>query len=256
MTVKILESVFAEVVGGCSIQAVPRWMLSSLSVVVAPYNSMKENDREVTETCGSFDYFGMGGEGFRFSNKDLLLQSIWFRVPEVHIPSDKIPILWQNEQSQIGLLRLSSAEEFRLDLADVRWLDMNAGILVCMTEASLTAVGERLRLRITDNFDLLFIDRKLCGWLLCSPENYLVELFETLYLPEPDNELKALLYESLTLVSEPTNIEKIHDEDPDILQALVDLQGRIKYDYGAVNQRKILHSWIKGIIEWFYYQTV
>ena len=255
MIVKILESVFAEVVEGCSIQVSPRWMLATLSVVVAPYNSMKGYDDELAETCGSFDYLGFGGEGFRFSKKDLLLQSMWFTVPEVHIPLDKIPILWQDEQPQIGLLRLSSAQKSHLDPAEVRWLDTNAGILVCMTETSLTAVGERLRLRIAEDFDLLFIGQKLCGWLLSSPENYLVELWETLYPPEPDKELKALLYESLTLVSEP-NIEKMDDQDPDILQALVDLHSRIKYDCGAVNQRRVLHSWIVEIIERFYGQTV
>jgi len=255
MIVQLLESVFAEVVKGCSLQASPRWIQNSLAVVVAPYNSLKEYDQQIMQTFGSFDCMGSGAEGFRFRQKDLLLQSVWFRVPEVHLPLDKVPILWQDEQPQIGLLRLSSAQEFHLHSTDVRWMDANAGILGCMTEAALTAVGERLRLRIAEDFDLLFTGRKLCGWLLSSPEKYLVELWETPYPPEPDKELKALLYESLTLVSEP-NIEKMDDQDPDILQALIDLHGRIKCDCGAVNQRRVLNSWIKEIIERFYDQTV
>lgn len=255
MIVQLLESVLAEVVEGCSIQASPRWILNSLAVVVAPYNSLKEYDQQIGKTFGSFDFLGSGAEGLRFREKDLLLESVWFRVPEVHLPLDKIPILWQDEQPQIGLLRLSSAEEFLLPPTKVRWLDTNAGILVFMTETSLTAVGERLRLRIAEDFDLLFIGQKLCGWLLSSPEKYLVGLWETPYPVEPDKELKALLYESLNLVSKP-NVEKMYDEDPDILQALVDLHSRIKYGGGAVNQRRILHSWIEEIIERFYDQTV
>ncbi|HBE18679.1 MAG TPA: hypothetical protein DEG17_02080 [Cyanobacteria bacterium UBA11149] len=255
MIVKILDSVFAEVIKESHLQISPRWMLDSLAVVVASFNSMEEYERQIMETFGSFDSMGSGAEGMRFGQKDLLLKSVWFRVPEVNLPSDKVSLLWQNQEPQIGLLHLLSGQEFHLDPTDVRWFDPNTGILICMTEESLTVAGERLRLRIAEDFDLLFVDQKLCGWLLSSAEKYLVELWETSYSTEADKELKALIYESLDLVSEP-NIEKMDNQDPDILQALVDLHSRIKCDYGSVNQRRVLCTWVAEIIERFYDQRL
>ncbi|WP_414549578.1 hypothetical protein [Anabaena sp. CCY 0017] len=204
MIVKLLDSVCAEVIKRSHLQISPRrWMLDRLAVVVGSFNSMEEYERQILQPFGSFDCMGSGSEGIRFSQKDLLLQSVWFRVPEINLPSDKVSLLWQNQEPQIGQLHLLTAQEFHLYPTDVRCFDPNTGILICLSEASLIVAGERLRLRIAENFDLLFVDQKLCGFLLSSAEQYLVEIWETPYPTEADKEFKALLYESLALVSEP-----------------------------------------------------
>lgn len=251
MIVKLLDSVSAEVIKGLNLQVIPRWMIGGLAVIITPFNSVEEYYKQILHTFGSFDCMGSGSEGMRFSQKDLLLQSVWFRVPEINLSSNQEFLLWQNQEPQIGTLHLLSAEEFYLDPTDVRWFDPNAGSLICIKEESLTVGSERLRLRIAEDFDLLFADQKLSGWLLSSAEQYLVDFWENPSLIKADEKLKLLTYDLLSLVSE-NNIEKMDDQDPDILQALIDLHKKIRYNCGYVSQGRVLLAWIADITERFY----
>jgi hypothetical protein len=251
MIVKLMESIEAEITSGLQLQTSPRWLLDSVTVFVGPYFSGEAYDHHIIDTLGSSDELSSLVDGMRFGKADLLLKSVQFRVSEAHRPFNSVSSLWQAEEPHVGLLRLLSPAYFQLPSMDIRWMDTVSGILICARERAMIGGGDRLRLRIAQDFDLLFVNQTLCGWLLTSPERYLVDSWAAASAAEPDQELIALLYESQVLVSEQ-NIARMEEKDPKILNELINLHDGIKCDSGSVEQRRVLRGWIKDIVERFY----
>jgi hypothetical protein len=150
----------------------------------------------------------------------------------------------------VGLLRLESSGGFNIEPTTFRWFDHSSRQLICINEAATSEPCDRLRLQITRDVDLLFANGKLCGWILSHSVNYLVNAWEAPYKNEPNDDLANLLHEYLELISDP-NIERMEDEDPNILQKLLDLRTRAGHSQSSQQQR-ILYSSIEGILDLFY----
>lgn len=251
MFVELQDSVMAEVVSGVQLQFNPRLSLRGLSLIVGPYHSGQEHEAHFLQTMGSGSWYRSEFEEFRFGKADHLLQSVWFNLPEENLDSEDLMVAWRSQQPVEGLLRLCSSQEFGPERTDFRWLEPSGELFACVTKTAFIDTKERLRLRIAPDLDLLFAERKLCGWILSQPTLHLVSFWEEPYTTPPDSELPALVQEYLTLVADPY-IERMEEGEPEIFQALISLQTRIDVEREAVNQRRVLGDYIKDVIEKFY----
>ena len=260
MIVKLQDSCKAKITYGINISHNPRWGLRELSLIMGPYHDGEEHERHFLQTIGSGNWYRSEYEEFRFSKETLLLESVWFHVPEVNLESENFISLWQFEPPVEGLLTLSQPQVFNPEPTTFRWMAPNGEFLACITEMALLNTNERLRLRIANDFDLLFVEQTICGWMLSHPINYLVKSWDEPYSVASDEKIAdekiaEFLYEYLALVADPY-IEQMEDEDPEILQRLLSLHNRIVVTNGSVNQRRIISDCIKDIVEQFYAQTI
>jgi hypothetical protein len=233
----------------------PRWGLRESSLIVGGYYSGDEHEQHFLQTVGSGNWYRSEYEEFRFRQDNHQLESVWFHVPEVNVEPEKQDVmsLWQFETPIKGLLTLLQVQGFKPEPMDFRFLDRDGKFLACIAEMALTTTKNRLRLRIAKDFDLLFIEQNLCGWLLSHPIDYLVMSWDETSPVTPDEQLASIVYEYLDLIAEP-NIEKIEDEDPAILELLLNLYQRTVISPNPIYRRQIIANCIQDIIEQFYNQ--
>jgi hypothetical protein len=253
--VELHDSITAEVVYGAGLRGSPRLGLRDLSLIVGPYDSGDAHEQHFLQTIGSGNWYRPEFDEFRFAKEDLLLQSIWFHVPEKNLSSEEFFVGWRAEQPVVGLLRLASSEEFELEPTDFRWMEPNGELLACVTQMALGATEAPQRLRIAHDLDLLFANRRLCGWLLSHPARYLVTSWEDPCAGEADSGLAALLHEYSALVAEPY-IDQMENEDPDILKELLSLHARLRRENETRNPQRVLRECVEDIIEQFYGRTM
>jgi hypothetical protein len=86
---------------------------------------------------------------------------------------------------------------------------------------------------------------------LTAPERFLVSGWEFPVTEPPDPGLAVLLKEYFDLVADP-DIERIEDQDQDMLKALRDLAQRISTHDGAAERRDALLARVNDIIDFFY----
>ncbi len=137
MLVNILDSIFAEVIPGTRLYGAPRWMLRGHTVLVGPSHSAEEHEQHVLQTIGSADWMWSGSDELRFDRKNLLLQSVQFNVPERQVDTSPLLLAWQTARQVDGQLRLTAAQGFQVNIADVRWLDSSGETLICLAEEAL-----------------------------------------------------------------------------------------------------------------------
>ena len=255
MSVELCDSVTAEVVYGIHLQSKPRWGLRELSLITGPYYSGDEHEQHFLRTIGSGSWYRSEFDELRFGKEDMILQSIWFHVPEKSLSSDELINEWRDLEPIDGLLRLKSSQSFQLDPTEFRLMEPDGTLFMCVTQRAISEKDNRLRLRLADDLDLLFANQCLCGWLLSNPSQYLVSSWEAPCINKPDSKFAALLYEYLTLVVEP-NVDRMEKGDTNILCALADLQMRIGQVQGSKDHRIVLHESIDGIIKQFYSRKV
>ena len=251
MDVDLYDSVSAEVIQGVQLKQKPRWGLRDLSLMVGPYGSGEAHEQHFLASIGSGNWYRPEFDEMLFGRESFVLESIWFHIPGENYASDEFIASWKKEQPIQGLPRLKTSQSFQLEPTEFRLMDSGCMFLSCITRKALEAHNVRLRLRIAKDFDLLFSDGRLCGWLLFDPAHYLVRGWEEPYATEPNDKDRGLLYEYQNLVVQP-NIEKMEDEDSSMLQKLKELQSRIKSDSDITNQRAVLKESVDDIIDSFY----
>ncbi len=255
MNIELKKSYQATIIDGVCLPFSPRWGLRELSLIIGEYQSGDEHEQHFLQTVGSGNWYRSEYDEFRFRQDNHQLESIWFHLPEVNIEPDKQDIisLWQFETPIKGLLSLLSLQGFNPEPMDFRFLEQNGNFLACISEMALTTTKNknRLRLRIAKDFDLLFIEQKLCGWLLSHPINYLVMSWDEPSSVTIDEQFVSIVHEYLNLIAEP-NIEKIEDEDPEILESLLALHKRISISTKYTYQFQIVTNCIQEIVEQFY----
>ncbi|GAA6615993.1 hypothetical protein [Scytonema sp. NUACC26] len=231
----------------------PRWSLRGNSLIIGQYDSGETHEKHFLQTIGSGNWYWSEFEEFRFGKTNNLLQSVWFHIPEVNLDSEQAIATWQSQPPVEGLLRLVSPEQLKPEMGDFRFFEHSGRFFACVTEAALKDSKHRLRFRIARDFDLLFADQQFCGWLLSTPIDYLVYFWEAPcpILQAEDNSLAFWVREYLNLVAEPY-IDLMEEADPKFREQLEELYNLIDLNYGAVNQRKILHDAIADVIEKFY----
>ncbi len=252
MIVELTQSVTADVVEGEYLRLQPRLWLRDRTLLLGPYHSAQEQEQHFLEEVGYVDWLRFGSDALCFDRKDLLLNSASFRMPETNATLTSSLTRWLDEVAVNGLLRLTEPRGFIFELADVRWMDVDADVLFFLDETVvLMEAGHRLRLRIAQDMDLLFIQQRLCGVALIHPANYLVDSWADSVGHISDGQLKILLHEYLNLVAEPF-IQRMEDKDTDILGALVDLHIQLEVGIESMEQQRVIRVAVEDLAERFY----
>lgn len=258
MIVQLDEAVTAEVVLGHGLRMLPRWDLNSRHVWLGPYHSAHEWVLHSVEAVGSSDVdsFEQTDE-LAFDKAALLLQSASFIVSDHNLTTTPPLAIWQNTPPVWGLLRLTASSIFRIRSTSWRWFANDGTQLAGFTDAALVESTARLRLRIAQDVDILFIGGKLCGWLLSRPERYLIIPWDDPYPypEEPDKTLVEALRQYMDLVGEP-KIELLEARDRAAFEILAALHNELNPEEGARGQRRVLRNVIEDIADYFYRQKL
>lgn len=254
MLVTLAPTITADIVFGPPLSINPRWMLDGPYVDVGPYSSMAEHEHHILQMVGSFNWYRGDFDELCFDRQELLLQSAWFRVPEVNVTDPTAFAAWQPLPPTLGRLQLTTVQGFNVEPADIRWMDAQGSLLICATEAALSTPAAKLRLQVAPKLDLLFADQTLCGWALAQPSRYLVSSWNDAIPGAADSQLAELVSRYLWLLDE-TGIEQMQAQDPAIRQALAHLHTQIDPEDGAVQQRIVLRQAIEDVVDRFYDQA-
>lgn len=252
MIVYLDDGVAAEVILNQELYEHPHWDLRGLRLWLGPYRSTDQWVEHASEAIGSTDVDATAGtDELLFDKDDLLLRSARCIVPEVNLPTGRLLTIWQSQPPTFGLLRLISPHGFRLEPTRIRWFAEDGTSLAGFSDAALVETSERLRLHIAKDIDLLFADRRLCGWWLSNPSYYLVTSWDLPYPSEPDGELIDALRRYLLLIAEP-NIDLMEDGDPSVLHVLIELHAQLNPTMGSIRQRRVVREAIADIVDQFY----
>ena len=245
---QLQDSIEVEVIEGQNLPWIPSWYPKPGSILIAQHRNTEEYEREFIQTIGSGNGLYLEGEEFRFAKDSLLLQSIFLEPSEENLESDKLVRGWLNLKSVKGTLRLLSPQSFKCEPDDYRWMSSDGKLLAAIHDVDWIESSDKFRLRVAQDFDLLFAEQKWCGWLLSNPARYLAEPNSA---ADSDSELNLLAFEYVSLVSEP-HIEQMDDRDPETLDRLIHLKNKINPEHGAAKHRRVLHDCLKEVIENFY----
>ncbi|HET6711322.1 hypothetical protein [Amycolatopsis sp.] len=181
------------------------------------------------------------GDVFRFDATTGLLETVSMHLPETNLADPGVIARWLELTPVAGVLHRADRTSFTTAVAEVRWCAEDGGVLAGLYGSAAGPVTEPLRLRVTDEFDLLFADGRLAGWLMENPERHLVGPEDDTLDPQPpDPEFAALLKEYFDLIDHPHMDELFDEADPEGQQLLADLRERITLDRGAVHRRSVL----------------
>ncbi|NLU66675.1 hypothetical protein [Streptomyces sp. HNM0574] len=188
----------------------PRFAFSGPHVTVGPYVNAADRERGFADTFGSMQWLWSETDDVRFREQDRKLCGLVLYAPEAADPAPEVSRSWTACPVVTGGLRAVSASGFDLPQAVTRWSDAEAGHLVCLGEDR--PQGERFRLRVAPDTDLLFRERRLVGWMLTDPARYLSSGWESPDPHPPETSTRSLLAECLALTSDPL-VEDVMDGD-------------------------------------------
>ncbi|WP_437781229.1 hypothetical protein [Sorangium sp. So ce1097] len=215
----------AEVLYNQTLPFISEWQFRTLTV--GPRRSSPVYDKHIAGTVGSsYDF----GDEMRFGKEDGLLRGLVLTMPDRNMEdADGAIDTWLSTTRTRALLRLVSPTPFALDGADVRAMDEGGRVLLSTLNGVAQHDGQRLRIAVSTDTDLLFADGRFCGWLLMNPLEHLRYGDED-RRTEPSavssgSETLELLRSYLTLVAEP-NIERMEDQDEEVKTALAGLKHR------------------------------
>lgn len=248
MLFKLENSAKVEVIEGKHLPWIPTWTPMPDNIAIGSYNNMEEHEQHYLQTVGSGNWYAPDVSEFRFTEENLLLTSIWVQVLEENLQSSEMIEGWLNKKPVEGTLRLISPKVFRCEINDYRWMSSDGKLLAAINDTDLVKSDDKFRLRVANDFDLLFAERKWCGWLLSNPARYLTKPNTA---ADSDPELNSLTFEYVSLVSEPF-IEQMDDKDPEIFKRLNNLRNKINLKDGAVEHRQVLYDCLGDVIENFY----
>lgn len=193
------------------------------------------------------------GDEFRFDNTTGLLESLSMHLPENNLADPAVVAPWLELTPVAGVPRRKDEKPFVTDVAEVRWCAEDGSVLVGLHGSAMGTVAEPLRLRVIDEFDLLFADGRLAGWLLENPERHLVGPEDgTCGSQPPDPEFAVLLKDYFDLIDHPHMEEFFEEEDPVGRQLLAGLRERIALDRGATHRRAVLSEKISCLDAMWY----
>jgi hypothetical protein len=254
MIIELANSVTAEIIpGNQSLSSCPLLEIRDLSLCIGSYNSGEEHEKHIVyDTIGSGNWYQSDFDEFCFDKTNRLLKSIWLHIPEenIYLEEDFIS-LWSNESPIIGTLCLIEPDNFSPEPTDYRWFDPKGQMLVCLYEYAISTDFEVTRLRIAQDFDLVFSDGQLQGWILFQPFKYVGKTWEQPRPEEGDIELGSIIHEYLQLISEDT-IDKLMDKDSELLQSLLSLKRKTENSDRLGYQRVALKDCIESIVDSFY----
>lgn len=249
MSLVLQDKVLVEIVFNANLQWTPRLAISGLSLMVGSYANGEEHEKHVLETQGSGNWYRSEYDELRFNRSNGQLESLWFHIPEENVQHDHDISNWTSLAATIGSLRLITDTNFDLKPTGERWYARDGKSLLCLQSSSQIS-NEMSRLRVAPSIDLFFADQLLVGWLLASPERFLVDSWEYPQVDPDDEELATLLGEYFDIVAEPY-IERMQDQDPSIFEILNAMSQRISKDRGAISRRLALRRSVEELIDSF-----
>jgi hypothetical protein len=231
----------ADVVPGAGLHTPAMLALDTLAVMAWANVGPDGYEAYLSRTHGNVWGLWTEGDEFRFDNTTGLLESLSVHLPEDNLADAGVVAPWLELTPVVGLPRREDEKAFKTDVADVRWCAEDGGVLMGLYGWAIAAAADPVRLRVTDEFDLLFAGGLLAGWLLENPERHLVG-------PEdvgpgtqpPDAEFAVLLKEYFDLIDQQHMAELFEEEDPKGRQLLASLRERITVDCGATGRRSVL----------------
>lgn len=248
MILELEESIKTEVIQEHNLSSIPRWNPKPGSVLIASHTNTEERERQFIQTIGSGNWLYLESNEFRFNKENLLLESIFVKPSEENIESNLVIEEWLNKKPVQGTLRLLSPQSFKCESDDYRWMSSDGKLLAAIHDVDWIESHDKFRLRVAQDFDLLFAEQKWCGYMLSNPARYLAQ-------PNPaadsDPELPLLAFEYVSLICEP-NIDYLYDEEPEFLQKILDLRNQINLECGAIDHRRVLYDCLSEIVEYFY----
>lgn len=251
MFLQIEKSVKAEVIKGKILSAIPEWDLRPGYVIIGTYGSVEKQEQDLLQSVGSPTSDIPYGSEFRFAKDNLLLKRIWVNAPEENLESSDEIEKWLNLEPVEGLLRLLSPEMFEDKRSDYRWMSPNGKLLAGIDDTDLIESDNKFRLRVAQDFDLLFAEQKWCGWILSNPTRYLAK---PNLEANSDTQLPLFALEYISLVCD-SNFDLLFDADTEFLQKLFTLRDTINLNEGAIKHRRTIYDATEEIIERFYGKT-
>ena len=248
MFLQIEESIKTEVIQEHHLSSIPRWDPKPGSILIASHTNTEERERQFIQTIGSGNWLYLESNEFRFNKENLLLESIFVKPSEENIESDLVIEEWLDLKPVQGTLRLLSPQSFKCESDNLRWMSPDGKLLAAIFEADWVESDDKFRLRVAQDFDLLFAEQKWSGYMLSNPARYLAEPNSP---ADSDTELPLLAFEYVSLICEP-NIDDLYDEEPEFLQKILKLRNKINLKDGAVEHRRVLYDCLNEIIEYFY----
>lgn len=256
MKVELTASVFADAIEGLGIQATPQWVLSEGKLALGPYYSYAEWQSRRINSIGSVDPTELTQtDELLFEPSDRMLWGVYLNDSNRRIPSKMLPVAWDEERPTYGTLRLSSATYFLLDHKSAYWIAPDGKMFVVLYDAALSVRSTQiLRLRLSDDFDLLFAEGRLCGWMLSHPARYLSAPWHRpdMSASDADGEIAALLYDCIEIVNDP-HVRRMNERDPHVLQELRHLLTRLDPSGDAIGPRRIMGRYLDQIIDKYYF---
>lgn len=231
------------------LEELPRYVAGGLVVVVGARIPQELREQYLADTFGSVDWLWSGADEMRFSRDGGSLVGAVFQVPE---QGAELARWWDRCRDRPvgeGALSAPLGRNFDLLPADVRWVSPSGDVLVCLRSQASTESTAVVRLRISRDFDLLFIDGHLAGWLLEQPATYLVG--EAVDVPADVTDghgLGRLLSKYLSLVSLP-KVEMIQDGDEGALEEVDELEREITTNELVVPQKEVLLQALRELVE-------
>jgi hypothetical protein len=248
--IQLTNLIVAEICPNYVLNEAPRWFFEH-TIIVGPYRSMNEHETHIVRTVGSFDYFTRSADEIRFSEMDLVLESVWFRVPTKNVSGTLNPERWISVLPEEGILRLSSSQDFFFEPVDCLWTNSNSSYLLGLMDGWQDDFRNPIRLRIAKDIDLLFSNGAYCGWMLTDPIQYIVESFEFPQKDLYDKELPGLVSEYLKLVTDELAI-RMEDGDVEARNELTLLRSKVEAGKELSIRREILLKQIDVIFDTFY----
>lgn len=229
----------------------PRLFLRDLSVVLGPYDGPEAHEQHFLGTLGSGAWFWSEHDEARFSAGSGLLESLWLHVPPENTPEGMgRGRAWEQAERISGLPRLDDGAPFQLPPTDLRSLTAGSRSLIALADWAAEPPRQALRLAISEQMELLFADRVLCGWRLWDPARHLVSGWG--YGPDtatPEG-ITALLGDYLELVTD-SGAERFEEADPSAEEALLDLRDRAATAVGDPRGEVLLQT-VDDLLEQFY----
>jgi hypothetical protein len=237
----LAEGVETELIPGSRLREPVLLALDELAVTSWSDAGPGDYEDYMLRTHGNVWWLWADGDTFRFDATTGLLESLSMRLPETNLADAGVVAPWLGLTPVAGVLRREDKKSFTTDIADVRWCAEDGSVLVGLHDSAVGSVAEPLRVRVADEFDLLFADGRLAGWLLENPERHLVgPEDDTLGAQPPDPEFAVLLKHYFDLIDHPHMEELFEEEDPAGRQLLASLRERIALDRGATHRRSVL----------------
>jgi hypothetical protein len=120
---------------------------------------------------------------------------------------------------------------------------------------TLETPNDATRLRITHDFDPLFLKQALSGWIPQNPTTYLTFDPESCE-GEPEVELVSLMEEYLRLTTVEANVERLHNEEPSMFQELLSPFSLVDIGENSVSRKRAIREAVASLLVRLYNHDV